>query len=119
MLIRLAVLAYCGLMTAHAIAQDQCKPIQFTRGASSTTVSGTASNSEAPATCYTITTGKGQTARVRLTRKGSDTAFTIPGVVDNREDYSFPTAARTYRIDVYRTLRATPPGPFTLQVSVR
>ncbi|NOG73756.1 hypothetical protein [Roseicella sp. DB1501] len=119
---RLAFLT--AAIAAHApsaLAQGQCTPIRFARGASSATVSGTATNMDAGATsaCFLLETGPGQTARVRLTRGGPDTAFTIPDVVDNQSDYQFKTKARTYTISVYQTFRRTPPGPFTLEVAVR
>jgi len=101
---------------ASAMAQE-CIPIRFARGASSGTVSGMASSEES-SPCYTIATGREQTARVHLVRKGPDTAFTIPGVVDNR-DFTFKTEARTYIINVYQTFRRSGRGPFTLGVSVR
>jgi len=49
----------------------------------------------------------------------SNTAFTIPGVVDNQHEYTFKTEAKTFNILVYSTLARQPPRPFTLEVSVK
>jgi hypothetical protein len=65
--------------------------------------------------CYTLATGKGQTATLKLTCANSETAFTITDVIDYRVEDSFKTEARTCQIDIYQMSRvAINPAPFTL-----
>ena len=45
-------------------------------------------------------------------------AFSIDGLVDDRDSYSFRTDAKTYKFTVFQTMRAAP-GPFALMVSVK
>jgi hypothetical protein len=75
----------------------------------------------ASSACYTLTTRADQTARLTIVKKSrnDDTAFTITDVVDNQDDYTFKTAAKTYTIGVYLTFARQPSRPFTMQVSVR
>jgi hypothetical protein len=102
------------------LAYAACEPIRFAPGASSATINGMALPAVSPFVCYTLATGKGQTASLKLTRSNGDTAFNISDVIDNRDEYSFKTEARTYQISLYQMSRgATKPAPFTLSVSVR
>ena len=101
-----------------------CTPIQFAHGASSATVNGIAQSggdSDAPIkACYTLATGKGQTATLKLVHgPKDDVAFTIHDVVDSHDEYTFKTDAKTYTIDVFRTFAREPDEPFTMQVSVK
>jgi hypothetical protein len=101
-----------------------CTPIHFAPGTSSATVKGIAQStgdSDAPIkACYTLATGKGQTATLKMIEgPKDDAAFTIPGVVDNHDAYTFKTEAKTYTINVYRTFPREPDEPFTLQISVK
>jgi hypothetical protein len=101
-----------------ALGAERCQPIKFSRGTSSATVHGTARSEDLA--CFTLETGAGQTATVKLVgHPRDDTAFNIGGVVDNRESHTFKTKATTYKIDVYRTFPRGRPTPFTLSVSVR
>ena len=114
----LAVALTAAFSTA-AHAQDHCTPIQFARGASSATVKGTARSDE-PFACFTLATGKGQTVTLKLVEgPKDDAAFTIPGVVDDHDAYTFKTDAKTYTIIVFRTFAREADEPFTLQVSVK
>jgi hypothetical protein len=110
---------FCAFAAA-ARAQASCTAIRFAPGASSATINGIA-HSDSPFTCYTLTTGRGQTAALAIATRGSsdDTALTIPGVVDNRDKFTFTTEAKTYKILVYLTFARQPDKPFTMQVSVR
>ena len=45
-------------------------------------------------------------------------AFTIYGLVDDRDSYSFRTEEKTYKFIVFQTLRASPRS-FALMVSVK
>jgi hypothetical protein len=108
--------------TVAAHAQERCTPIQFARGATSATVKGMAPSwhpPDAPFACYTFVAGRGQTATVKLTQANQDTAFNIGGLIDSRTDYSFPTEAKTYRIDVYQMNRDRRDVPFAMEVSVK
>ena len=64
------------LVAYPALAQEptNCIPIHFTKGASSTTVSGTVGSDE-PFPCYTLETGGGQTATLRFRKTNGNMAF--------------------------------------------
>ena len=87
------------------------------------TVRGIAQSMDTPdsGSCYTLTTANGQTATLTIitTSPNDDTAFTIPGVVDNQQNYSFKTEAKTYTIAVYLTFARQPDRPFTMRVTVK
>jgi hypothetical protein len=118
MAMKTIVLAFPPLILP-SVAHATCEPIRFAPGKSSVNIEGTVPPN-GQGICYTIATAKGQTAQVKLTRANSNTAFTIPDVVDNRDDYTFKTEARTYQIDIYQIFRtATQPARFTLSVGVR
>lgn len=117
-MIRTAALAI-ALATVVNTAQAACTPIQFAPGTSSATVNGMARNDE-PFACFTLATGRGQTATARLVQgPKDDAAFNIVGVVDNRDSHTFKTEAKTYTITVYHMFVRMPDHPFTLQVSVK
>ena len=109
-----------AILHSGAHAQQPCTPIHFAPGTSSATVKGMASN-EGPSACYTLTTRAGQTASLTIvkTSRNDDTAFTIQDVVDNQDNYTFKTEAKTYTIGVSLTFRAVVPRPFTMRVSVK
>jgi len=106
-----------GITPAFAQQPTTCTPIHFARGTSSASLSGRVGSDE-PFPCYTLATGRGQTATLKFTRTNGNMAFTIDDVVDDRDSYSFKTAARTYKFTVFQTLRSTPDA-FTLMVSVK
>lgn len=98
-----------------AYAQESCPPIKFSPGTSQTTISG-----KAPAdgvVCYTLTTGGGQKAVVRLlgTR---NSMVAVQGVGDGQTEFAFTTKRGTYRIEVGQLMRSNDPEPFKLFVSV-
>ncbi len=99
-----------------ALAKPACKPIQFAHGASSATIHGTAPADDT--VCYTLATGKGQTADLKVT-SGSNTVFGIDGLVDAQESYHFTTERKTYEIDVGQLERSVTPEAFAIDVSVR
>ncbi|MGA8756775.1 MAG: hypothetical protein WB611_10640 [Stellaceae bacterium] len=111
------------LTSPAALAAQKCIPIHFARGAWSATVRGIAQSMDTPdsGSCYTLTTAKGETATLTIitTSPDDDTAFTIPGVVDNQQNYSFKTEAKTYTIAVYLTFARQPDRPFTMRVTVK
>jgi hypothetical protein len=111
------------LTSPSALAAQKCIPIHFAPGAWSATVRGIAQSMDTPdsGSCYTLTTAKGQTATLTIitTSPNDDTAFTIPGVVDNQQNYSFKTEAKSYTIGVYLTFARQPDRPFTMRVTVK
>jgi hypothetical protein len=105
-----------GITPAFAQQPTHCTPIHFTRGTSSASLSGRVGSDE-PFPCYTLATGRGQTATLKFTKTNGNMVFSIDGVVDDRDAYSFKTEAKTYKFTVFQTLRSTP-DPFVLMVSV-
>ena len=75
-------------------------------------------SSDEPLLCYTLAAAKGQTATLKFTKTNGNMAFSIYGLVDDRDNYSFRTEAKTYKFIVFQTLRA-PPRPFSLMVSLK
>jgi hypothetical protein len=118
-MIRATLAAMLLLGGSAALAQEptNCTPIRFARGQSSATVNGSVGSDE-PFPCYTLATGKGQTATFKFDRTNGNMAFSIYGLVDDRDSYSFNTAARNYKFIVFQTMRAAP-SPFALTVSVK
>ena len=118
-MMKLVAFAALLLATSPAMAQaaENCTRLAFPKGASSTTVSGSVGSDE-PFPCYTLSTGNGQTALLKFTKTNGNMAFTIDGLIDDRDNYSFKTTARTYKFWIFQTLRSTP-DPFTLMVSVK
>jgi hypothetical protein len=99
----LACLAAIHLLAAAGTAQAQsCEPIQFKRGHDSGTVRGIAPPDDV--VCYELGTGAGQRADVSI--EGSNVMFSVSGLVDARDQYSFTTEKKTYRIDVGQLMRS-------------
>src|SRR5712691_4134413 len=94
----LAAMLFAGFAIFAVHAQEKCTAIHFAPSQSSATVKGIAPFGT-PFTCFTFTPGRGQTATIRLTQSNSNTAFNSDGVIDNSDNYSFRTEARTYKID--------------------
>lgn len=112
----LTALALCLCAAAGTAAAQSCPEIRFAPGGSSGEVSGRVTDN-APL-CFVFGTGAGQTARLQLL--GSDnTCFTIPGVTDCQDDFSFRTSAGTYRVNVFQLFRAPAYEQFTLRLSIR
>jgi|ERR1700722_7126152 len=118
-MIRVTLSAMLILAGLPALAQEppNClMAIEFGAGPSSATITGSV-GSEEPFPCYTLAVGEGRTATFKFTRTNGNMAFTIYGVVDSRDAYSFKTDAKTYKFIVFQKPRAAP-GAFTLAVSV-
>ncbi len=109
-----------ALISVSAHAQNRCTPIQFAPGTSSATVRGIAPFAT-PFACFIFAARRGQTATVTLTQSNGNTAFNVGGLIDDQDNYSFATEARTYKIDVYQVIRnkVTPNASFAMQVSVK
>ena len=103
-----------GFSRAHA--DGPCTQIRFETGQSSSTIRGLAPAGDV--VCYTMATGRGQTAVLKVI-SGNNTIFAIDGLVDARDDYSFRTERKTYRILVGQLMRAVSPQAFAISVSVR
>ena len=107
----------CESLPAYAQEPTNCTPIHFVRGQSSATVKGVVGSDE-PFPCYALVTGKGQTATFGFTKTNGNMAFSIYGLVDDRDSYSFKTEANTYKFIVVQNMRALP-EPFALMISVK
>ena len=112
----LTVLALCLCAAGGSASAQSCSEIRFASGASSGEVSGRVTDN-APL-CFVFGTGAGQSARLQLL--GSDnTCFTIPGVTDCQDDFSFRTSAGTYRVNVFQLFRKVSYDPFTLRLTIK
>lgn len=112
---RLSACVVLGLFATAATGQT-CEEIRFSPGASSGEVSGRVI--EGRPTCFAFGSGAGQTAQ--LTLSGSENAcFTIEGVADCQSSYTFDTARRTYRIDIFQLFPRAEAESFTLRLSIR
>ncbi len=98
--------------TAHA---EKCETIHFKRGESAGTVHGMALPDNV--VCYEMSTGDSQMASLAIT--GNNCIFSIDGVVDAQDRYSFTTEKKTYKIRVGQLMRSITPEPFTLTISLR
>src|SRR5208337_338698 len=118
-MLRATITAVLILGASAALAQEpmNCTPIRFAQSQSSATVRGSVGSDE-PFPCYMRATGKGQTATFKFARTKGNMAFTIYGLADDRDSYSFKTEAKTYKFIVFQTLRAAP-ASFALSVSVK
>ena len=110
-----AVALAASVHAKHGLA-DGCKPIHFAAGERSTTVKGSA-----PAegvVCYSIGTGADQTATLKVT-SGDNTVFTIDGLVDAQDSYTFKTERKTYKVLVGQLMRSASAEKFSLDVVVK
>jgi len=110
----LTAVALCGAPMARAA--DACKPIRFEPGHNSMTLRGSAPANDV--VCYEMKTGPGQTATLKVV-SGDNTIFSIDGMVDAQDSYSFKTEKRTYRVHVGQLMRAEAPEAFAIDVSVK
>ncbi|MBY0331182.1 MAG: hypothetical protein K2X49_10985 [Acetobacteraceae bacterium] len=110
------VLAAAALLLVPMTAEAACQAIRFPPGSFGTELRGVAPSEDV--LCYTLATGEGQTARLRVLR-GNNVIFAIPGITDAQDAFSFRTQRRTYEILVGQLMRAVTPQPFLLSVSVQ
>jgi hypothetical protein len=103
---------------ANAWAAGDCKPIRFETNSFSTIHRGEAPPEDEDVVCYTLATGRGQRAALKVIA-GRNTIFSIEGLVDARDVYDFTTEQKTYRIRVGQLMRAVAPEAFAISVSVR
>lgn len=114
--------ALIGSSSATAMANEDCIPLRFDPGATSTVVRGAAPpidrRDPTPAgVCYSIDVGEGQIARVRLRSEGN-VAVTIPGVGDMRQDFEFRTRRGEYLLQVWQLFPTATEVPFEMHVDV-
>jgi hypothetical protein len=102
-------------LTAAARAQENCSPVQFTKGQSSATVKGTAPPEDT--ICYSFAAGAGQTARLRVT--GRNMIISVIGVGDARDSWTFTTKSQTYKFIVGQLMRSVTPEPYTVTLSIK
>jgi len=99
-----------------------CTPVQFKRGTSSVTVTGSVppedprAGSPQPA-CYTLTVGEGQQAKVTLL-SGENVGITIPGVGNMRDSFEFTTRRGTYKLELYQLFPNPQAAPFRMHIEV-
>lgn len=98
-----------------AVAQDACHPVKFAGGTTSGDVVGTAPPEDV--VCYTLETGEGQTASVKVLQ-GNNIIFSILDVIDAQQDYSFTTKNKTYEIVVGQMMRSVTNEPFRIRFTV-
>lgn len=111
-----AILGAVLLAAAASTAEAQgCMEIRFQPGAVSGEVTGRVT--EGAPLCFIFGSGAGQTARLQLF--GSQNAcFSISGVVDCQDDFSFRTAPATYQVTVFQLFRAPSWEQFTLRLTI-
>jgi hypothetical protein len=98
-----------------APAQQNCQRISFARGESSTIITGVAPAEDV--LCYEFAAQAGQTATLKVL-SGRNVIFSIHGVMDAQNDYSFRTQQKTYKFVVGQMMRSITNEPFRLRVSV-
>ena len=112
---RLIAVLLLSLWATTAVSQN-CSEIRFDRGSSSGEVGGQVT--EGWPMCFVFGTGAGQLARLQLF--GSEnTCFTVPGVTDCQDDYSFYTGSGFYQVNVFQLFRSTASEQFTLRLSIQ
>ena len=104
-----------SISVLNAAWAEECETIRFKRGESSGTVNGMAPADDVR--CYLMSTGQGQTATLLVTT-GKNTVFSIDGLIDAQNNYTFKTERKTYKIVVGQLFRAIAGEPFTLFVSI-
>ena len=110
------VMALTASIFADATAQtENCETIRFQRGHSEGTVQGITPPDDV--VCYEMTTGAGQTALIEIT--GKNVIFSIEGIIDAQDIYSFTTEKKTYRILVGQLMRSVTNQSFALAVSIK
>jgi hypothetical protein len=114
---RMAMIAVPVLLGLGAATQAHaaCTPIKFAAGTTGADVEGVAPPEDV--LCYSLETGNGQTATVRVAQ-GRNIIFSILDMVDAQDNYTFTTEAKTYEIIVGQLMRSVTDEPFTLEISV-
>lgn len=98
-----------------SVQAENCGSIRFKQGESSHTIQGIAPIDEG--VCYKFTARAGQTADIAIT--GNNVIFSIEGVTDVQDKYSFTTDKKTYQIFVWQLMRASTSQHFSLSISIK
>jgi hypothetical protein len=98
-----------------AFAEQHCIEIRIAPGESETTIFGIAPP-EAQL-CYLLETQEGRRTSLKVTN-GKNIMFSIVGVTDGQDEFSFLPRRRTYRIMVGQLMRSITEQPFIIRVSV-
>ncbi len=109
------MIGLAGLWAGEASAQG-CSEIRFASGAYSGEVAGAVSDGWP--LCFRFGSGAGQTARLQIIGN-ENTCFTIPGVTDCQDDFSFRTRRQSYEVRVFQLFRAPGAENFRLRLTIR
>lgn len=99
-----------------AYTATACKLIEFQKGASSAQMRG-----EAPADgveCLRFSTGRGQNVQVSVKSVHDQVAFSIGGLVDDRQQHTFVSEKKNYKLLVFQTMKAAAPVKYVLTLSI-
>jgi len=107
---------FASVFTFNVSSAEKCETIRFNHGESSGTFDGIATPEDMK--CYRMATDRGQTASLRV-MAGNNIIFTIDGVVDAQDSYTFTTDKKTYKIYIGQLMRSVTNQPFTLFVSIK
>ena len=69
--------------------------------------------------CLRFSTAKGQTVRIAVKSPKNQVAFTLDGMVDNREKFQFTSEKRTYDVLLHQTSSAAKPVDYALTLSIK
>ena len=100
-----------------AAADPPCKTISLSPGAFSTEIQGAAPSEGVQ--CLRFSTTKGQTVRLAVKSPKNQVAFTLDGMVDNREKFQFTSEKRTYDVLLHQTSSAAKPVDYALTLSIK
>lgn len=104
-----------SMFIVAAIQAENCEVIRFKRGANNHTVQGMILPDDV--ICYEVTARAGQLADITIT--GNNVMFSIEGVVDAQDKFSFITDDKTYKILVGQLMQSVANQPFVLMVSIK
>jgi formylglycine-generating enzyme required for sulfatase activity len=109
----LALVASVAFVSPSA-AQENCKPITFPAGKDTAILTGSAPVDDV--ICYQLDAQVGQKFSLKVQR-GDNTIFSVVGVQDAQDSFTFTAQKTSYEIDVGQLMRAR--GPEKFRVSVK
>jgi len=112
-----AVFAGACLAMAAGAASAACRAIRFDPGATSATVQGSAPAEGVE--CLRFGAGNGQTVQLSVKSPHDQVAFSIDGVTDNRDQFSFKSRKQNYDVLMHQTMKAVAPVRYELTLSIR
>lgn len=104
------------LFPATSSELTSCRPIQFQKGASSADIRGEASPDGA--SCLQFGTGANQAVLLSVKSPHDQVAFSIRGLVDDRQQYSFTSEKKTYEVLLFQSMKSTATVGYTLTLSI-